>query len=197
MLSHIKKYSAAAFMAVAAVALFAYTSVYAQTITDTPTLNVSISPDTPPSQTFLPSTKNVTFATFSFAALNANIRLWDETGSTLTTPVSSPIDSNNQVIFYDLRGVISKDTVKKIRLVGDITENPGEGTVMFSINQQSHIIAYKGDTVENPITPSGTFPIKGNVMTIVSDPTTNKPPVITGVSGPTSLKVNETGTWTI
>ena len=206
-------------MAVAAVALFAYTSVYAQTITDTPTLNVSISPDTPPSQTFLPSTKNVTFATFSFAALNAdiriakitftftgtaltntsvsNIRLWDETGSTLTTPVSSPIDSNNQVIFYDLRGVISKDTVKKIRLVGDITENPGEGTVMFSINQQSHIIAYKGDTVENPITPSGTFPIKGNVMTIVSDPTTNKPPVITGVSGPTSLKVNETGTWTI
>ncbi|OGY70182.1 MAG: hypothetical protein A3E05_03095 [Candidatus Jacksonbacteria bacterium RIFCSPHIGHO2_12_FULL_44_12] len=219
MLSHIKKYSAAALMAVAAVALFAYTSVYAQTITDTPTLNVSISPDTPPSQTFLPSTKNVTFATFSFAALNAdiriakitftftgtaltntsvsNIRLWDETGSTLTTPVSSPIDSNNQVIFYDLRGVISKDTVKKIRLVGDITENPGEGTVMFSINQQSHIIAYKGDTVENPITPSGTFPIKGNVMTIVSDPTTNKPPVITGVSGPTSLKVNETGTWTI
>ncbi|MDP3993548.1 MAG: PKD domain-containing protein, partial [bacterium] len=32
---------------------------------------------------------------------------------------------------------------------------------------------------------------------IVSTPTTNQPPVITGVSGPTALKIGETGTWTV
>ncbi|MFH1838315.1 MAG: PKD domain-containing protein [Candidatus Kuenenbacteria bacterium] len=181
---------------------------------EAPSLSVTLDDTTPMSQSVLPGTSNFNFTKIKLSASNEdiridsiavkrfgisadfdieNIRLFD--GSTQIGPTISTI-TNGKATFYGLHLIILKNSSKTISINADIKNTAIVGSqIALGIDSASDITAI-GNESGNTASISGSFPIKGNLMSIVAS-SANLPPVISGVSGPTTLKIGETGTWTI
>ena len=81
-------------------------------------------------------------------------------------------------------------------VIAEKTDNNGYFTWTIPADLASQ---YQGKMIITVSAMSGGFSGRSGVFTIGSDSTTviNNPPVVSGVSGPTNLKVGETGTWTV
>lgn len=107
-------------------------------------------------------------------------------GSALISSASRDTGANG---FYTFPTsiVLAANTTKTFVIRGDITSN-ASGIIKLSVAGIGH-----GEGTNFVVNGEAT----GNSISIIPVTTTNKPPVITGVGGPTNLGSGETGTWKV